>query len=202
MRIVNFYLRLLKENTPWIKRISLWGLFWLSVGIGTFLIRPELLGKFIKLLNEIFRQKLGTEALVLSFHQAVLIWRQNLLVALLSITLGVIVGLAPLLIVAVNFFILGFLFAAMSFSSLLGGKLTGIGLFVASTFPHSLLELPAFIIVAAFSLRLGFSWWTKGGFRTAFKEAMQIFPLVVLLLFFAALIEIFITGGIIHWLTK
>jgi stage II sporulation protein M len=70
--------------------------------------------------------------------------------------------------------------------------------------PHGILELPAFLIAAALGLRIGWEWLYKESddnrwniFKMNLKQAMILAPGIALLLFMAALIEVFVSGQII-----
>lgn len=190
MQIWLFYKNLLRENLVWLKRISIWAVLAAALGALTFVFYPGLLPKFQKFLEEVFQNILGAGELRLNFRSALLIFKNNLLVGVLSLFLGILFGLLPLLTVGVNMFIFGFMLAAL----VVLGNYQGFFLFALSIVPHGILELPAFLLAAAFGLKLGYSW---KHLKSAFKQSLQILPLLAVLFFVAALVEIFVTGKII-----
>ncbi len=170
----------------------------------SYLLRPEILGAMQKFLDEIFRDILGQEKLVLNFSSALLIFKNNFFAASLSLFLGVFLGFVPLLMLAVNFFILGFLFAVFVVSPPLAEQFPGFLIFLLSLLPHGILEIPALLLAAALGLRFGFSWVPAGGRLQNLKQALwqnlQILPWLLGLLFLAAVAEIFITGNLVNLL--
>lgn len=199
MNIWIFYRDLISRNFVWVKRILIWAGVWLLLGFAAYLTSPDLLEKVSRLLDEVFREILGGEELVLNLNSALLIFRNNFFAALLAMFLGVIFGLIPLLAVALNFFILGFLWAVFSFGQHLPGQNWGVLLFFASVLPHGILEIPALLLASAFGWKLGFSWKRFG---RSFMENLQLLPLVVILLFLAALVEIFVSGHLVSFLMR
>lgn len=184
---------------------------WVCLGFLTYTFRPDLLGQFQELLDQIFRDILGREELELNFSSALLIFQNNLLTAVLSIFAGVVLALVPLLSIALNFFILGFLLAVftLAFQSL--SHLPGLLVFVLSLVPHGILEIPALLIATGAGLKLGMSWvplkrpyWFKTGKRLwgNFKLGFQILPLIVVMLFLSALLEVFVTGNLVKFFVE
>lgn len=184
------------------RRIISWAAIWSAVGFLTYVFYPELLPQLLKFLEEVFKEILGEEKFVISFATAFEIFKNNLTAAFLAIVFGIFLGLAPLLAVAVNFFIIGFLLSVFIFS----GQAHYFFLAIA---PHGILELPAVLIASALGLRLGFFWWRPPAGRSAgknfisiIKQILSILPLIVILFFAAALIEVFITGNVLEWISK
>jgi stage II sporulation protein M len=197
MQIWRFYRDLLLRNSLWLKRIVFWAASWLILGYLSFVLHPELLPRMQKLLKEIFQEILGKEELTIGLRSVILIFKNNLTAALISLFLGVLFGIAPLLSVALNFFVLGFLAAVFTTGHPFSHQVVGAGLFLASVVPHSILEIPALLLASAFGLKLGFSWKS---FRSSLKQAFEILPLVAVLLFGAAVVEIFVTAKFVNFL--
>ncbi len=178
----------------------------MAAGALTFLLKPGFFPKLQALLDEVFREILGGKEFALDFTSAIRIFRNNLTVAAFNLFAGIVLGLLPLLSTGVNFFILGFLFAVFLISS---PAHLGIVAFFLAVVPHGIFEILAFLMSAAFGLRLGWFWFrreegmSKGkAFLSALNGSLQIFPLVAALLFVAALVEVFVTGNLMIWFLK
>ena len=195
----NFYKNLLRENLIWLKRAVWWSLIWAVVGGLTFIFRPELLQTLGRFLDEAFRGILGTEELALNFKSVLLIFKNNFLVAALSLFLGIGFGLVPLLALAVNFFILGFLLAVFVLAPPVSAHLPGLITFLITLLPHGVIEIVAFLITTAFGVKLGFA---VGQRKKVLKENLELLPLLALLFFIAAILEVFVTGNLVAWVTK
>ncbi len=170
-------------------------------GALTFLFEPELLPKFQKFLDEVFREILEGRELALDFESVMLIFRNNMMAAILVLFGGIIFGLLPLASAAINFFILGFLFAVFAASS--------PQIFLLAVLPHGILEIPAFLVAAGFGFKLGM-FWTKpdkslsvaGNLFASLKQNFKLLPLLAILFFLAAVLEIFVTGNLVESLLK
>ncbi|MDP3741047.1 MAG: stage II sporulation protein M [bacterium] len=193
------YHNLLQDNKVWIKRAAKLALFVFVSGFVVFLAKPELLPKFIEILGEIFKEILGTDELVISWQSAAAIWRQNLTVGLIAIFLGIIAGLAPIVIVGFNFAVLGFISGAALFYGGDGGP--NFWIFLITILPHGIVEIPALILSAALGLRFGFSLINRE-FKKVFVQILQFLPLLAAMFLLAALIEIFITGNLVKLLLE
>lgn len=193
MRIWKFYKKLLQENAIWLRRVTIWAGITMGIGAMTFILEPGLLPKFLLFLEEVFEEILPEEGFGQNFSTVFLIFKNNFTAVLLCLFLGIIFGIIPVLAIGLNFFILGFLlaipFVFADFSQIL--------LVLLSILPHSIFEIPALLIAAALGLRLGISWreW-----KNCLKQNFQILPLLVILLFLAAVIEIFVTGSLVKFL--
>lgn len=208
MGIWSFYKNLLHRNRIWIGRIGFLAIVSFLFGVLTFILRPELLSTFQRFLDEIFRDILGREHLSLDFRSVLLIFKNNFFASILIMFLGVIFGLPPLLGIALNFFIFGFLFAALFASQ----GFSGVLVFFTAVVPHGLLEIPALLIAASFGLKLGVFYlpekYSGNGqtifekLKVALKQNFQVLPLLSLLFFAAAVVEIFVTGNLIEFLIK
>ncbi len=118
----------------------------------------------------------------------------NLLASLQMMLLGAILGIPPLLGLFVNGALLG------SVVVLAAEKFQLLHFILLGILPHGIFELPAFIISAAFGLKVGFHlvFPLHGKKRgeslvTIWREYWSVFPLVLNLLIVAAIFEVMIT---------
>lgn len=129
---------------------------------------------------------------------ALLIWGKNASALLLSFMFSPVLCLVPLVALAANGWLLGWVSAMViekdSWSLLLAGVL-----------PHGVLEIPAFIIGEAAALSFGslvlfslFSRETRSRLRPHFKKGVKYLLLALALLVPAAFIEAFITPMLIR----
>lgn len=202
---MRFYKNLLQANSVWLKRAILWSALWLVVGFVTSISRADLKPMILESLERIFREILGQEQLAINFSSVLLIFKNNLQAAAVVMFLGIILGIVPLISLALNFFILGFLAGAFIFTPIA---------FLATVLPHGIIEIPAFIIAASFGLRLGWFCLPTGDlpegerrsykkkFLTALKQNLLILPLITLLFFVAAVIEVFVSGRLAEYFAR
>lgn len=205
MKYWKFYFALFQRNRRWLRWMALWAGFCFLAGGMTYIAHPQFLQIFRDYLEKIFRDILGTGELALNWHSVELIFRNNLTVGLLILFLGIFLGLVPLFSAAVNFFILGFLFAVL----LRTGFSSGLLLFASSILPHGIFEIPAFLLAAAFGLKLGLFWFRPDkelnvgqNLAVSMKESFQLLPVLAVLFFLAAVMEIFVTGNLVKFLVK
>ncbi|MDP3993620.1 MAG: stage II sporulation protein M [bacterium] len=175
--------------------MSIWALLWFAIGTGTYLVRPDLLESVSQFLDRVFRDIWGDKAPALDFSAVLLIFSNNLEAALLALFLGIIIGIVPLMVAALNFFILGFLFAIFALPYSPSGAL----IFAAAVVPHGIIEIPALLVASAFGLRLGLDW---KNWKVTLGQNIQIAPLLAALLFLAAVIEVFVSGKLVEQLAK
>ncbi len=131
---------------------------------------------------------------------ALLVFINNTISSLQMLFLGVILGLSPLLTLLLNGGILGLL------STQLIDQGISVWYLVVGILPHGLPELAAFFLCGAMGLKLGFHTIVsplpgetrKGSFKYIWKEIISILPVVIVLLFVAAFIEIFLTQYLIY----
>ena len=138
-----------------------------------------------------------------------LIFANNARASVLTLLLGSVFGLAPL----------GVLLANGSIIGLLIGFSTGTPLpelpdlprdpvyFAAALLPHGIIELPAVVVIAAWSLKLGLAPWIPSAagaraavWRATARETLQILVPVIVLLLVAAVIEANVTLALVQWL--
>ncbi|HHU75778.1 MAG TPA: stage II sporulation protein M [Firmicutes bacterium] len=125
----------------------------------------------------------------------VLLFLNNLFASMYIVFLGIILGIPPLLGLFTNGAFLGTILTSLE----LGGINT-LAFFSLGVLPHGVFELAAFFLSAAFGLKLGFHaifplpGKKRGeGIIFIWKEFWSVLPLILVLLAFAAAIEILIT---------
>ncbi|KXA99968.1 hypothetical protein AKJ40_02100 [candidate division MSBL1 archaeon SCGC-AAA259M10] len=126
----------------------------------------------------------------------VFIFVNNSIASIVSILLGVILGIVPLLASAVNGLIIGL----VGFHIL---QTEGLKFFVLGIMPHGVIELPMFLLSTAIGIRIGVEAIKKilgkeSAVKKRLKNDLEFYAVRILpLLFLAALIEIFITPSIL-----
>lgn len=123
------------------------------------------------------------------------LFANNLIASLFVMIFGIIVGIPPLLGLFTNGALLGSVMAALA-----GEGVSVFPFILLGIVPHGIFELPAFIISAAFGLKLGFHlvFPLPGKKRgeslvTIWREYWSVFPLVLKLLVIAAILEVMVT---------
>jgi len=124
----------------------------------------------------------------------------NLLASLMVMLLGVIMGVPTLLGLFSNGALLGSVVAVLASE--------GIPVFpfiLLGIVPHGIFELPAFILSAAFGLKVGFHlvFPLPGKKRgeslvTIWREYWSVFPLILKLLVLAAILEVLVTPHLLN----
>lgn len=193
-----FYKEQLKQNWRWIRII----LVWLAVSFLIGAIFSFLVPGFLEEIIASFEEKFGKDP-ELNFNLAKDIFIQNTFVSLVSLFGGILLGLGPFLAVTVNGFLIGFItFSVISISD--AGLLGTLLFLILAMLPHGIFEIPAIIIATGLGLKLGINWILNKNkenrwqvFKSDFKLALWFFPLIIFLLFAAALVEVFITGRIV-----
>jgi stage II sporulation protein M len=122
----------------------------------------------------------------------IIIFINNAIKALAALVLGIVLGLPSLLFLVANGFMIGLTVMALK-SSL------GCGVIAASLTPHGIIEIPALVLSSALGLRIG---WESLKYLTKQKSCVKAqlrqgirvyFKWMLVSLFFAATIEVFIT---------
>jgi len=147
------------------------------------LISPDLLDEMVKELSFLTEKLISLP----NWQFALVIFLNNTLKVLLSMFLGVFFGIIPFFFLVFNAYVLGVV-------------ATGVDLhiFFAAIGPHGILEIPAFLIGAGVGLYLGAKFIKNRIFRINFKEFKSVALLIIVMLFLAALIEVYITPSIIN----
>jgi len=195
MRIWQDYRKLLADNKYWFKKTAVWAVFWFAVGFAAFMAHPQGLGRFIEFLRKMFEEIFQGRDLAIDARSVMLIFKNNFQASIVVLFGGIIAGLIPLLSIAFNLFVLGYLFAF-----LVSVKAEGLLIFAMTVLPHGIVELPLFLLAASFGLRLGFFWkinapvsdWEK--FKLCLKDNLKLVPLLALGFLLAAYLEIFVSG--------
>ena len=116
----------------------------------------------------------------------------NAIKALVLIFLGILLGLPPVLFIAVNGFVLGGLGSALESAK-------GWGYVLASFAPHGVIEIPAILLAAALGLSLGiesFKWLARreSQVKLQLSNGLKVYVRWILPgLAVAAIIEAFVT---------
>jgi stage II sporulation protein M len=128
----------------------------------------------------------------LSILLLLIVFINNAVKALGLILLGILLGLVPLLFIAVNGFVLGGLGSAFE-------SVKGWGYVLASFAPHGIIEIPAILLAAALGFSLGiesFKWLARRESRVKLQlsNGLRVYVRWILPgLAVAAIIEAFVT---------
>jgi stage II sporulation protein M len=128
------------------------------------------------------------------------IFLNNAIKGLAAIIFGTIFGIAPIFFIFVNGELLGFVFGIAKFNN--AEIMTAI-----ATLPHGILEIPAVILCSGYGLWLGYRFYRfifhRDPFKIYFLFAMKKYLRLILpILFFAALIETFVTPYVLLLFTR
>lgn len=202
MQLLTFYWTLIKNNKIWLRRVTYWAIGWLIVGFIIYLARPDLAPKFLDMLRETFKDIMADEQFTISWKTVVAIFKNNVRACLTILFLGIVLGILPIISLASNGFLIGFLISYFITMGADGNLFTKIGTVFLLLVPHGIIEIPAFLIAAAFGVRLGLFWKVPGTmkkrqkFLLCLKQNLQLAPLLVVLLFVAAVLEVFVSGSL------
>lgn len=190
---------------PWLLTAGVVFAFGFSIGIILYIAAPELIVDFKDALKELAEKVSKDGKIQLSWQSVHFVFWQNFTAALIASFGGAIFGLPTIFISFVNFVLLGFLAGLAIFGSEAGQL--NLFRFLVLIIPHGIFEIAAILFSVALGLKLGISWLlpkSKGQrtetFWLSLKQIFVMMPLVVILLFVAATIEIFVTGSISRWL--
>ena len=196
--LLQFYKNLYQENHNWFKTALFWFVLATVLGVLTFFSYPDLLEE---LLN-VFRDKFG-ENPALDFNLVWGIFQQNLIVSLIALFGGLLFGIGSVLVLVANGFILGYIVTSL-FVINKDNFFGSLALVMAGIVPHGILELPIFILTSSLGLKFGLEYLnleSKGHrwevFKANLKKVLFSLPLIALVLFIAALIEVFISGNLV-----
>jgi stage II sporulation protein M len=138
------------------------------------------------------------------FVSALFIFINNFISMAQMLVLGVIAGISPLFTIGLNGAVIGMLLSVTSMEGvpLLPAIILGI-------LPHGIFELFAFFLCGALGLKFGYHCIASPlpgktrlqSYRYIWKEVISVLPLVTILLFVAALIEIIITPRLLGLIT-
>src|SRR3989344_1072322 len=153
----------------------------------------------MEFLSRTFEEIFQGKELGIDTRSMLLIFRNNFQAAILGLFGGIIIGIIPLLSVAFNLFILGYLSDFLATA-----KTQGLLIFAVTILPHGVVEIPLFLLAASFGIRLGFFWrlkepisdWEK--LKKCMKDNLKLVPLLFVGFLLAAFLEIFVSG----WLAE
>lgn len=166
------------------------GIFILSLIIGllTSIKYPSLSENYL----DMFKESFGWIKTLNPFVIMLAIFLNNAFKSLLTIFLGIGLGIVPLLFVAGNGIILGM------FTYIVSRQQSTLFV-LAATLPHGIIEIPMVLISAGIGLRLGHGiYLSMEGMKTDIKKELKqgfVFYIkwIAPLLFIAALVETFMT---------
>ncbi|HSX57887.1 MAG TPA: stage II sporulation protein M [Candidatus Saccharimonadales bacterium] len=188
-----YYKKIIFEARFWFLSLGIIFLLGLFVGIIVSVTIPSLSTKILKSYSSSVNFN-AEEGLSLSLF----IFKKNLGIVTLGSFLGFFFGALPALVANLNGFLLGIV---LGFGEIYS-KVNPWQLFLL-LFPHGIFEYAGTFLGLTFGFRWGLGWVVrkanvsrKAVFVNDLKELLAIFPLVVLLLGIAALIEGNLTGKI------
>jgi stage II sporulation protein M len=197
LELIQSYKKIAWYSKPWLLR-ALW-IFTTGIVLGgiTGSLTPELLTPIFKSLSDEFGSDPG---LTPAFAKGIFI--QNITVSAFAALGGVIIGILPFLVLLINGFLIGYIVVAIGLfgPSNPAANFTSV---LIGIIPHGIIEIPTFIIASALGLQLGVRWITepRGEKLAAFKSSLisiaYAAPLILILLFIAAIIEVFVTGRLL-----
>jgi len=170
--------------------------FGIILGYIVSLVMPSMAREMYEYVRESIRRVLPGGGMKPSISLAMLIFLNNLRVAILSIILGPTIVI-PSLIIMVNGFVLGLV------ASLAIGSGADIITVVLAILPHGIFELPALIYSAVVGTELGL-WIIQKFFFKKGRSVEEVLigllfsiTIIVILLLIAAFIETFVTPVIV-----
>jgi len=124
------------------------------------------------------------------------IFGTNTAKAFFAMIFGTFFGIAPVLFIIFNGFVLGLMGTLVAFSE-------GVRFFTLGIAPHGIFEIPGALLASAYGLMLGRAFFQRlrrrGPFKPALLTALRQFGVVVLPLFaIAAFIEVFVTSALLR----
>ena len=204
------YRRLLRLNWTWITAATAVFLLGALAGFAGARVAPE---RALVIAEPVFSQLETLAAQVLASNNPLvrsgLIFANNARASVLTLLLGAGFGLVPLGVLLTNGSIIGLLIGFSSGTPLpeLAGLPRDPLFFAAALLPHGIIELPAVLVIAAWSLKLGLAPWLPSAagaraavWRTTARESLQILVPVLVLLLVAAVIEANLTLALVQGL--
>lgn len=204
------YRRLLLLNRTWIAAAAAIFLLGCLVGFAGGRAAPA---RALEIAEPIFSQLETLAVQVLASDNPLvrsgLIFANNARASVLTLLLGAGFGLVPLGVLLTNGSIIGLLIGFSSGTPLpeLAGLPRDPLFFAAALLPHGIIELPAVLVIAAWSLKLGLAPWLPSAagaraavWRTTARESLQMLVPVIVLLLVAAVIEANVTLALVQWL--
>lgn len=193
MKIIKSYFQ---ENKYWI----LGSMLVMGAGFGVGLIVSLLFPFVLTYLLDFLQQNLEKEIETLqsgdNLKASWLIFLRNLQATITMALSGLFFGIITSFSLFFNGFILGIVIGAMVSSG-------NILVVLTSLVPHGIVEIPTVILAGAWGYRLGIEWLlnqSKGKrgkvFITNLKKYFIALPFLVILLIFAAIIEVYVSGAL------
>lgn len=186
---------------PWLLAAGVVFAFGFGIGIVLYIVAPELISYFADALKEITEKISKDGKIQLTWQSVYFVFLQNFTAAMIVSFGGAIFGLPTIFVSFVNFSLLGF-FAGLAMFGPEAGQLN-LFRFVILIVPHGIFEIAAILLSIALGLKLGILWLLphhigtrKKVFWLSLKQIFVMMPLVVVLLFLVATIEIFVTGNL------
>jgi stage II sporulation protein M len=189
------------EGATYLSSIRTYVLVSFTLFIGFLILGYDFGGRFnigiLQLLRDVFGEASGGQ--VDPFFILALVFVNNSVKSFLSILLGVLFGIAPVIFVAGNGLILGIFVYEVQQES-------GLAYTAAGLLPHGIIEVPTVLVSAAVGLRMGYELVRyvqgRGHIDTEFKRGAKFFLRYLLpLLLVAALVEAFLTPVIVDLVT-
>jgi stage II sporulation protein M len=168
------------------------GVFLISLVVGT-LIGQDTVESLLREFGAALQPLASTDNV--SVLLLLIVFINNAIKVLLLVLLGILVGLPPLLFIAVNGFVLGGLGAALE--SVMGWRYV-----LASFVPHGVIEIPLILLAAALGLTVGlesFKWLGRRESRVKLQlsNGLRVYVRWILPgLAVAAIIEVFVTPSL------
>jgi len=199
-----YYKILIYKSRYWLYFVVGLALVWSAFALVLSISFPGTYEGFANYLGSVFGDILGDIEPEQKFELSLALFKQNFLASFLDIALGAVLGLVPVITIAVNFFALGFLAAPSFVPSVFDFEAVPLGIFLVAILPHGVFEIPAIFLSAAFGMRLGWQWLFPSSagrrlnvFKSAVVDSVKILPLVLVLLIIAAFVESYVTGWIL-----
>lgn len=198
----DWYKSIILSNKRWIAITVAGFILAIFAGVGGYYLFPSLIEKFV----EFFQNLVGTSQPGNS-QLVWIIYRQNVTSCLVALFGGIVFGIAPIIILAVNGFMIGYVvtFIAKFFPGSAGAKTLFI---VASLLPHGIFELTIVLLSGTLGIRLGTGWLfvphdQRGQtFKQDFFRVLKFLPVMLVVLALAAVIEVYVSGSFAQALTR
>lgn len=189
----NYYL----DNKRWFEIALKLFVVALVAGGVTFFLRPDILSQIV----DVFSGKFGPEP-ARDVNLALQIFYNNAIACSIALIGGLLFGISSFIIVFVNGFIIGFIILALM--AVPGNPLRNLEYIVLGLVPHGIFEIPAFLIASSLGMRLGVDYLLKENkgqrkhvFWSDLKRVIYNIPVLAVMLFIAAFVEVFVSGNFI-----
>lgn len=192
--------RLIKDNTSWLILAFMLFAGAAFLSYSAFLHEPE----YLTILKETIMSTLKElgEAVFQGnrLQGAAILFAHNFFTLIRVIAFGIALGILPLISALGNGAVLG----AVSAELALSGS-APVPFLAAGILPHGIFEIPAFLLSTALGLKLGYhvvfplpGLNRRESLRLILREVAVALPIIAILLMVAALIEVFITPGVLR----